>query len=102
VIDNGVMFQDKHGIRYYANEPDSNEKDHENNGIPRTDSFLDTSVMFFEGFNDIAAEDKISYMQSKIQELKRDLQREQMFKQNVFAELEEQEAKENKLIQENV
>ena len=66
MIDNGVMFQDKHGIRYYNTEQDSNEKTHENGGIRRTDSFLDTSVMFFEGFNEIAAEDKIAYMQSKI------------------------------------
>lgn len=25
MIDNGVMYQDKHGIRYYRDEPDSDD-----------------------------------------------------------------------------
>jgi len=62
VIDNGVMFQDKHGIRYYNKEPDSDEEI-KLRPVKRSESnseFLDS--IFFEGFNEIEADDKVTYM----------------------------------------
>lgn len=49
----------------------------------------------------MGADDKVTYMQTKIAELRAELQKEQQFKQNIFNELEEQEAKESTLVVEN-
>ena len=96
------MFQDKHGIHYYADEPDSTCRRDSDTDVKRTESNgLDCSILFFEGFNGIASDDKVTYLSNKIQELKTELQREQVYKQNIFNELEEQEAKEQKLMYEN-
>lgn len=53
--------------------------------------------MFFEGFNGMGADVKVTYMLEKIAELKVELQKEQAFKQNIYNELEEREGEENKL-----
>ena len=64
VIDNGVMFQDKHGIRYYNKEPDSDDDEIKLRPVKRSESNggLDCSLLFFEGFNEIEADDKVTYM----------------------------------------
>jgi hypothetical protein len=63
------MFQDKHGIHYYNNEPDSDNDSKKRRGsdFKRSGSNnLDVSMLFFEGFNGIGADDKVAYLSSKI------------------------------------
>ena len=61
------MFQDKHGIHYYADEPDSACRRDNNSEIKQSGTNgLDCSLLFFEGFNDIGSDDKVTYLSKKI------------------------------------
>ena len=61
------MFQDKHGIHYYADVPDfAIKKDKDTEINPSCSNDLDCSLLFFEGFNEIGSDDKVTYLSKKI------------------------------------